>query len=287
MIQILGFSIGLLLFLFIVQAPALAYQLAISSDQIDVTDTSEVDVSVNLSINADNGTKYYLRGAFFKPSSANSCGYTWNGSSWYNGPYTSNQGWKNLPVAIIQDNSWADTIKVKIDDQDSNCKDSGIYSFKVIRYTDGGSPADSNNTISFNVILPTPTPTPTLTPKPTPTTKPTRMPTLIRTPTPTHTPTSSPKHTATTDTAKISLTASTVPKTTYSASSGADILGTSSAAFNYSPFPTDEPLPSVSPVVLGTSQKNSSYMWLIFGGALITAVCGIVGYRKWKDRIKI
>ncbi|MBM3283158.1 hypothetical protein FJY90_02795, partial [Candidatus Gottesmanbacteria bacterium] len=143
----------------------------------------EYQVDINLSINTSDGTIYYLRGAFYQPGTNNYCGYTWNGSSWYNGPYTTNEGWKNLLAITVSSDSAAVTLKGKLDVNDSGCKKSGNYNFKVQRFTQSGSGTfDTQNEQTITVAVPTlppsPTPNPTITPtsKPSPSAKPTSTP---------------------------------------------------------------------------------------------------------------
>lgn len=130
----------------------------------------EVSVKVNVSINSDDGTIYYLRGVFAKDDSTNYCGYTWNGTNWFSGPYSTDEGWKKFLSVTISSQSATATLKAKIDSTDSGCKESGSYKFKVQRFTASGSPNfDDQNIQSLSVSLPslTPTPNPTNTPVPT------------------------------------------------------------------------------------------------------------------------
>ena len=126
---------------------------------------------MKFSISAQSGTSYYFRAVFYKEGSSNYCGLTWNGSSFYSGPYTTNEGWKNFLKVTINDNSWEGEIKAKIDSEDSGCKESGGYLFKMERFTESGSGSfDPQDVLTFTFTLPSPTPLPTPTLKPTPTT---------------------------------------------------------------------------------------------------------------------
>ncbi|MBI4990743.1 hypothetical protein HZB96_01460 [Candidatus Gottesmanbacteria bacterium] len=150
----------------------------------------EYQVNVSLSINADDGTVYYLRGSFYQSGTNNYCGYTWNGSSWFNGPYSSNEGWKNLLQVTISSSSASAILKAKLDSNDNACKDSGNYNLKVQRFTQGGSGTfDPQNEQSLTVNIPTPTPT--VTPSPTPL-SPTNTPSPSSTPQPQSSPTTRP-----------------------------------------------------------------------------------------------
>lgn len=143
----------------------------------------EYEVNVSLSINQVDGTVYYLRGVFYKPGTIKYCGFTWNGSSWFNGPYSGDEGWKNLLPVTIQSDSWSGKIKARIDPGDNDCKNSDTYNFKVRRYNQvsGSSTFDDQQelavTVSFTVPSPSPTPTPTATPTPPPSPTPTLSPT--------------------------------------------------------------------------------------------------------------
>ncbi|KKS98702.1 MAG: hypothetical protein UV73_C0001G0223 [Candidatus Gottesmanbacteria bacterium GW2011_GWA2_43_14] len=130
-------------------------------------DTSEINRSdqeftatCELQINSSDGTLYYLRGAFFKEGTAKYCGYTWNGQSWFKGPYSSADGWKQLLPVTIASGSAKTEIKARIDPEDSDCRESGEYLFKIIRYTESGSSADDGQSpLKVVVALPTKTPT--------------------------------------------------------------------------------------------------------------------------------
>lgn len=156
--------------------PAISFASSINLSEAMPTSLSDVNtefqVKVGLSINADDGTKYFLRGVFFKAGSNNYCGYTWNGNSWYNGPFSAIEGWKNLPSVSISSNSAVLVLKAKIDPQDSGCRETGEYKFKIQRYTEAGSASfDGQNEQSINIsffsFTPTPIKIPTATTKPT------------------------------------------------------------------------------------------------------------------------
>lgn len=136
----------------------------LSSDKISSTD-QEVEVSVKLTIDVATGTNYYLRGVFYQDGTHNYCGFTWNGSEWYSGPYTVNEGWKKfLPVSIASSSAETD-LKAKLDQQDSGCKQSGTYKFKVERFTSSGSGSfDSQNELTYLIDIPTISPAPSASP---------------------------------------------------------------------------------------------------------------------------
>ncbi len=192
-----------LFFLFV--SPVFAVTMTLQSDQTTIQSSDEYNVNITFSIQQPDGTKYYLRGVFYKPDTSDYCGYTWNSSSWFSGPIT--DGWKNfLPITILG-SSWSGQLKTKIDTTDSGCKDSGSYNFRVQRFTDNSNSGtfDSQNALTLAVAIPTPTPTPMNTPMQTPTNTqpqtntPTSSPTTTNTPTfmPTKTPTRRPSPSST------------------------------------------------------------------------------------------
>ncbi len=154
---------------------------------------------MNLSINAADGTKYYLGGVFSVEGSTNYCGKTWNQekSSW--AVYT-DEG--NLPAVTLASSSAYLVLKTILDTEDSGCQSAGTYVFKVRRYTEGGSASfDEQNQQTVTVALPTMTPTPTRVPSPIPTAKPdptaTTVPTTKPSPLPTVTRALSPRRSET------------------------------------------------------------------------------------------
>lgn len=169
-------------------------------------DNEEYYANILLNISANDGTVYYLRGVFYKPSTSNYCGYTWNGNTYFKGPYSTNEGWKNFLPITVQQGSWSGQLKAKIDIEDNACKEPGTYNFKIQRFTQNSSSGsfDSQEPQSIEVNFPTQTPIPSDIPKPTntlvptktpvpePTSAPTKTPTPSKTPTPTSTPKKSP-----------------------------------------------------------------------------------------------
>ncbi len=175
----------------------LAASIQISNAPVQLSSPEEeCSANILLTVSVSDGTVYYLRGVFYEPGTSNYCGYTWNGNAWFKGPYSSNEGWKNFLKVTVQSASWSGQLKAKLDTEDTGCKDSGIYNFKIQRFTQNGyGTFDSQNEQTVEVIIPTPTPTPTPTPEaesgaepastPTPTLTPTPTPKLTLTPTPT------------------------------------------------------------------------------------------------------
>jgi hypothetical protein len=178
--------IGLYLFIFLFSVSSKPiFSSSINIKEVNLTEITdinqEIKVSADINIKTADNTVYYLRGVFFKQGQTNYCGYTYNGKDWYKGPHTVNEGWKNfLPVTISSDSASL-TLSSRFDNQDSGCKENGIYKFKIQRFTtSGSSDFDLQNELAVNVLLslpipsiaPTPSKKPTVTPKPTSTPKP-------------------------------------------------------------------------------------------------------------------
>ncbi len=161
------FFLILLIFL-LTPVKVYAASISLSTENKSLPYESEIEIKTLLSINSQDGTTYYLRGVFSKPSTTDYCGLTWNGKEYYSGPYSKDDKWKNFLPIVIQSSSWSGTLKVKIDPSDSGCKESGNYNFKIERFTNSGSGTfDSQQELNFNFTIPTKTPTPIPTSKPT------------------------------------------------------------------------------------------------------------------------
>lgn len=189
-----------LLFIFSSVSFAASINLNESSKTTISDYNEEYQIKVNMSIDTSDGTLYYLRGVFYQIGTNNYCGLTWNGTSWFSGPYSSGEGWKNFLPVTIASSSATILLKAKLDGNDNGCRNSGTYNFKVQRFTQNGSgDFDTQNEQTINVNLPTPTPTLVPTSVPVATSVPSNTPkpssTLLSTPTKAPTPkiTISPK----------------------------------------------------------------------------------------------
>lgn len=235
---------------------------------------SELVFKISLSINTSDATPYYLRGTFYKSGTSNYCGFTWNGFSWYSGPYSSNEGWKNFQKIVTKDNRWEGEVKAKIDSSDSGCKESGEYKFKIARFTESGSSSfDSQGELSFAFVIPTPTPTVTPTPSPTPTSAATPTPKTSKTLTPQPT---EKKNSASTPTTILIAKNSITQNSTISAVDR-DILGSADAVFS--------PTPAIHTIENKSTKKNSKLFpkILLSTGVLVLIIgCGILAYLKYK-----
>jgi hypothetical protein len=180
-ILVIGFFLA---FFFLFPRITFAANITLSeSNRTEITEKNqEYQIKVAISINASDGTIYYLRGVFYKEGSNDYCGFTWNGSSWFSGPYSTSENWKNFLKIEIASSSAATILKAKVDPDDNGCKQSGSYRFKVQRFTQSGSGTfDTQNEQSLNINIPLATLIPTNTPHPTSTPKVTNT----KTPTPT------------------------------------------------------------------------------------------------------
>jgi hypothetical protein len=177
------------IFLFLQDKVLAAMSLTFSGVPSSVEEESPFEVDVSL-VDAPINRIYYLRAAFHKEGETQYFGYTFNNEgNWHNSPgeYT-----KFLEITTNEEGSWSGKLEAKTDLADPAFEDAGNYSFKIGRYTEGGSLSWSNNSVTIAInVQPTPTPEsePEETPEPTPTPTPTPIPTLILTPTPTKKPT--------------------------------------------------------------------------------------------------
>ncbi len=253
---------------FTIHALVLAASFSLQSNQSAIGTGDEYTVNATLSISASDGTQYFLRGVFYQPGTSNYCGYTYNGSSYYNGPYTTNNGWQNVLPITVQNSSWSGTLKAKIDSSDSGCQSSGTYNFKIQRFTTSGSGTfDNQNEQTISVIIPTPTPT----------NSPTSIPAATSTPVPTTKITSSPTPIKSGPTPKPTLTPF---PTVLSASTSSQ---TDDSGLSTENTPTGEGL------VAGISDErkplggfNPFAIALIVIGVGIILTCGILFFREWK-----
>jgi len=182
------FLIALAIFLFSQKETFAAMSLTFSGAPSSVEEENSFEVDVSL-VDAPTNRTYYLRAAFHEEGKSQYFGYTFNHEgSWYNSP---GEHTKFLEIGTSEEGSWSGKLKAKADLAASAFKGAGNYSFKIGRYTEGGSLSWSNNSTTITInVQPTPTPVPTDTPTPesptsTPTPEPpTSTPTLSPTPTP-------------------------------------------------------------------------------------------------------
>lgn len=269
--------LSFILFIFSVKI-SVAASISLSTLSSSFSYTDEIPVAVKIAISSADETNYYLRGVFSKEGSSNYCGFTWNGTTFYSGPYTIDDGWKQFLKVSIKNEVWEGEVKVKIDSEDSGCKDSGVYAMRIERFTESGSGIfDTQDPLLLTLTLPTPTLVPTSTPKPSPT--------LRLTPTKT-TGTIKPTEKVISQEVPISTSRTTTisPKVnphfiSYKSSEEA-VLGEASESANQS---FDEPTPTLFPVkVLGSSTSLWPLIFSTIGGGMLM-LCAILAYRIRKN----
>jgi len=265
----------IVIFLLLSINTTLAASLSLSSTQTQISVNDEFIVNIYLNLNSSDS--YYLRGVFYKSGTNNYCGFTWNGSSWYSSPVTTNNGWKNFLPITVQEASWSGQLKAKIDSSDNSCQDSGTYNFKVQRFTQTGSGEfDPQNELSVQVNIPTPTPTATPTPIPTDTPYPTETPTPTSVPAATATPT--PKLTP-----KLTLTPTI---SSDSESSESSVLGSSDNNVNAEEEEIS-PTPSLTDNSVTKPKANIiAIIIFVLGGGLLFASAFFFYQSYFKKRIK-
>lgn len=257
----------------------LAATLQTTSDKTSLSVDEELSAVISLSINTSDGTQYFLRGVFYKDGTSNYCGATWNGNSWFAGPYSTNEGWKQFLPIMVTNASWSGTLKAKIDANDTGCSDSGSYKFKIQRFTNSGSGTfDSQNEITLSVSVPTPTftptPSPTKTPTPTPTSKP------ANTQIPQKTPTSLPTQFSTLVPTK-NQTAIPSSKPVLTSAKNKEVLGKVLAA------DTSSDATSPNPTKTPENKKSGFPLWLVFvvlGLGVLASGCGILLYQQYRKQ---
>lgn len=253
-------------------AASLNYTEAPSSSQ---NLESELLFKIAFSISSADDTAYYLRGVFYKSGTSNYCGITWNGANWYSGPYSSNDGWKNFQKIIIKDGKWEGDVKVKIDNTDTGCKESGEYKFKLQRFTESGSSNfDTQDEKTFTFVIPTATPTITPTLAATPTSPPTATPKTTKTPTPG--PTEKKTTMAVSPTASPSNKNDSNTQATSSALKE-EVLGSEDAAISNTPKPLEE-----NNKTIASNSKLLPKIMISAGAAILIITCGILAYLKYK-----
>lgn len=153
-------------FLLLSPKPASAVTVTISNTPATITDQPfTFDVSVS---GAQSGINY-LRVDLSRPAIASYFGFTWNGTSFYNG----SDHTQYLPVTIDQSGNWSGAIQGKLDSTASEYTGPGQYNLRVRRYTPSGYNPTPSNTATVDITYqPSSTPSPTPTPTPTPTPQP-------------------------------------------------------------------------------------------------------------------
>lgn len=135
--------------------------------------------SVSMSLDCSKCSDSYLRGVFFTPGTTKYFGLTQNRAGEWIDTCTDKTKYFKIGENEIVGSSWSGSLQININEQDSNFSGSGNYSFKVIRYTAGGSKSGETPESQISVVgaLPTAVPTAIPTHKPSPTTVPVKSPT--------------------------------------------------------------------------------------------------------------
>ena len=277
----IGFIFALLFIFSAKDLHAASISLSASSASINVGDELEVDAS--LSINAKDGSEYFLRGVFYRPGDNNYCGYTWNGNNYFSGPYSTNEGWKNFIKITVTNNVWTGKIKTKIDPEDSGCRNSGEYHFKIQRFTNsGGSTFDDQSEIMLQVNIPTPTPTPQPTPTPTPTQKPTKVPTA------TPTPKNSKQivlRTTMSDEENVAYTKDILgSKNVYSANDKKVKISITPTSIKETQNTDRDKVTPIVRDIDNTADEKGGSLFVYLGGVSMLTSCGILLFRAYKNR---
>lgn len=285
--------VALFIFMKICTSESMAASMMLQSAQSNLGMDQELSIQASLTIQTADSTNYYLRAMFFKDGTSSYCGYTWNGSEWFKGPYSSNEGWKKLQKITITNNSWNGELKAKIDPEDSGCKESGVYKLKIQRYNEnsGSSTVDEQNEIVLNITVPTQTPTPQPTSKPTPTAK----------PTPTTKPAATIKPTSVSKIQNSSVQTDnlksmpTVADLVFREEDEADVLGEATTAGDINnmlkiatgaAYEKSKLGPSVTKKnddAKGLKSTRKSIMFGVGGILLLFSSCGILVMRKFQD----
>lgn len=263
----------LLILLFLLPQKVYAASISFQNGKSTLNNDEEYAIDATITIQASENTPYYLRGVFSKQGSSNYCGYTWNGSSWYSGPYSTNEGWKNFLPIIIKNNTWSGQIKAKLDTEDSGCHESGNYTFKIERFTPSGSGTfDTQSEQVIAITVPSPTVTPTPSPKASPTSK----------PTPTNKPTSTPLPMKNTPTS-LPLPSILPSQNSYAPSPSISISTISAMILGASISATPTVVLVKTDVQNKTDIPMASIIMVLVGVILILA-CGILGFKAWKKK---
>lgn len=248
----------------------------------------EFQVKVKLMINTPDGTNYYLRGVFYKEGEGPSkyCGFTWNGTEWFSGPYSTDERWKKFLSVTIASDSAQTTLKAKLDITDSGCKESGTYKFKVQRFTQSGNGTfDGQNEQTLQIRIPTSVPTATPSIRASPTQKPSSTPTRV-------TPTGTGVKIQNTSTIAIQ-TESTLPESKVNKNTDTDLGETISQKFHDSSGASLLLGESTAPgeqnpertVIHSTNDYRPITLFLSLGGLLFIA-CGVFMVIKKMKRKK-
>ena len=239
-------------------------------------------VTLTASVSGATAGTNYLRIDFYKDTTTNYFGETYNGSDYYGGStYT-----QYLPITIVSSTIWNGSVQTRIGSPSTTDYD-GVsnYKMRIRRYTNGGgTTASEANASAIDIAIVIPTATPTLTPTPVPT----NTPVPSSTPTPTRTPTPSPTGTpAATATVTPTITPTVNPKITISPTrflGPTSVLGESTISASTAP--------TSKPELKKTSKENSGFglsdviRFVVIGaGVVLVGSCGILFYQNYRNKV--
>lgn len=279
--------VSVFILFFIFPLKIFAASITLQSNTTMLNSSSDIyETTVTVSINATNGTVYYLRGVFYKPNTSSYCGYTWNGNDWFSGPYSTNEGWRKFFPITITNGEWIGTLKTKIDGLSNACNTSGDYQFKVERFTVGGSGNfDDQNILTLSVVVPTLTPTPSTILTPTRTSTPTKVPTPTKGPTPTKIPTPTKTPTVIPTNIAIPQATKTITKVTHAVfptqlvnkNASNSVVPTAILGASISAIPTSK---KNKVWIKASSESNPFGGWFVLMGGLLLVACGILVFLR-------
>lgn len=158
-------KLKIILFLLLAALPLTFYPSSVFAVTVNILEApatiSDEPFAIKVSISGAQAGTNYLRANLYPKGTTSYFGYTFNGSSYYNGSDYS----RYLPVTIDSTNTWSGEIQAKLDKSSPYFKGNDFYNLKVRRYTKSGSSYTWSNEVGVNIEDSTPTTTPT--PQPT------------------------------------------------------------------------------------------------------------------------
>lgn len=144
--------------------PTPSSSFTISNVPANINSDQSFTVNISLTLPSNPDANYYLKGAFKKVDGTRYFGLTKKDSNWigYGEDYP-----QQYKISTDSSGTWSGTLEIKPDIYDSDYKGTGDYTFKIGRYTQGGSLTWSNeqSVRITDTQSPTPTPNPTTTSK--------------------------------------------------------------------------------------------------------------------------
>jgi len=111
---------------FFLSVPAVLAVFTFTADPATVTPDQEIQVTVNLTLQNQNNTIYYLEGALKPEGGSNYFSQTWNDSAWT--AYTASSNYTSLKQITTDDSgNWTGTLRVKVDTESSYFTGNGNY----------------------------------------------------------------------------------------------------------------------------------------------------------------